>query len=53
MMHVILSLGNALNDGTSHVAAGFKMDSLCKLGETHSADNSTTLLSYLVGMPLG
>ena len=48
VLHVILSLGNALNDGTSHVAAGFKMDSLIKLGETYGADKKTSLLCYLV-----
>lgn len=48
LLHIILSLGNALNDGTSHVATGFKMDTLHKLAEMYAADKKTTLLSYLV-----
>jgi len=48
LLHVILSLGNALNDGTSHVAQGFRMDTLAKLSSLYAADKKTSLLSYVV-----
>ena len=48
LLQLILSLGNALNDGTRHVADGFKIDTLPKLSEVFAADNKTTLLRYVV-----
>lgn len=48
LLRIILSLGNALNDGTTHVADGFKMDTLPKLSEVYSSDNKTSLLQYVV-----
>ena len=47
VLHVVLSLGNALNDGSLRVAQGFTMDSLLLLVNTVAADG-TTLLTYLV-----
>ncbi|ESQ42574.1 hypothetical protein EUTSA_v10012463mg [Eutrema salsugineum] len=47
-MQTILSLGNALNQGTARGAAvGFKLDSLPKLSETRARNNRTTLMHYL------
>ncbi|XP_071699145.1 formin-like protein 18 [Rutidosis leptorrhynchoides] len=48
VMQTILSLGNALNQGTARGAAvGFKLDSLLKLKETRAKNNKMTLLHYL------
>ncbi|KAM0025972.1 putative tensin phosphatase, C2 domain, formin, FH2 domain, protein-tyrosine phosphatase [Helianthus debilis subsp. tardiflorus] len=48
IMQTILSLGNALNQGTSRGAAvGFKLDSILKLIETRARNNKMTLLHYL------
>ncbi|KAL8208763.1 hypothetical protein R6Q57_008175 [Mikania cordata] len=48
IMQTILSLGNALNHGTTRGAAvGFKLDSILKLNETRARNNKTTLLHYL------
>ncbi|XP_071724907.1 formin-like protein 18 [Rutidosis leptorrhynchoides] len=48
LMQTILSLGNALNQGTARGAAvGFKLDSLLKLHETRAKNNKMTLLHYL------
>jgi hypothetical protein len=47
-MQTILSLGNALNQGTARGAAvGFKLDSLPKLSETRARNNRMTLMHYL------
>ncbi|KAI3715014.1 hypothetical protein L6452_21978 [Arctium lappa] len=48
VMQTILSLGNALNQGTARGSAiGFRMDSLLKLTETRAKNNKTTLMHYL------
>ncbi|KAJ4792637.1 Formin-like protein [Rhynchospora pubera] len=48
IMKTILSLGNALNQGTARGSAvGFKLDSLLKLSDTRARDNATTLMHYL------
>ncbi|KAI3694848.1 hypothetical protein L1987_77829 [Smallanthus sonchifolius] len=48
VMQTILSLGNALNQGTSRGAAvGFRLDSILKLDETRARNNKTTLMHYL------
>nr|XP_043619708.1 formin-like protein 18 [Erigeron canadensis] len=48
VMQTILSLGNALNQGTSRGAAvGFRLDSLLKLNETRSRNTKMTLMHYL------
>ncbi|GKB84006.1 formin-like protein 6 [Tanacetum coccineum] len=48
IMQTILSLGNALNQGTARGAAvGFKLDSLLKLNETRARSNKMTLMHYL------
>ncbi|XP_024531860.1 formin-like protein 3 [Selaginella moellendorffii] len=47
-MQTVLSLGNALNQGTARGAAiGFRLDSLLKLTETRARNSRTTLLHYL------
>ncbi|XP_027921768.1 formin-like protein 18 isoform X1 [Vigna unguiculata] len=48
IMHTILSLGNALNQGTARGSAiGFRLDSLLKLTETRARDKKMTLMHYL------
>uniref|UniRef100_A0AAV1THF0 FH2 domain-containing protein n=1 Tax=Peronospora matthiolae TaxID=2874970 RepID=A0AAV1THF0_9STRA len=48
IFRVVLSLGNALNDGTSRGGAkGFRLNILLKLNQVKAADNSTNLLNYL------
>lgn len=48
VMQTILSLGNALNQGTARGSAiGFKLDSLLKLTETRARNNKMTLMHYL------
>ncbi|KAL2249563.1 formin-like protein 13 isoform X2 [Sesamum indicum] len=48
VMQTILSLGNALNQGTARGAAiGFRLDSLLKLTETRARNNKMTLMHYL------
>nr|KAJ0192698.1 hypothetical protein LSAT_V11C800414530 [Lactuca sativa] len=48
VMQTILSLGNALNQGTTRGAAvGFRLDSLLKLNETRGRNNNMTLMHYL------
>lgn len=48
IMQTILSLGNALNQGTARGSAvGFKLDSLLKLTETRARNNKMTLMHYL------
>ncbi|KAK1434659.1 hypothetical protein QVD17_00408 [Tagetes erecta] len=48
IMQTILSLGNALNQGTSRGAAvGFRLDSILKLNDTRARNNKTTLMHYL------
>ncbi|KAJ9548758.1 hypothetical protein OSB04_021301 [Centaurea solstitialis] len=48
VMQTILSLGNALNQGTARGAAvGFRLDSLLKLNETRARNNKMTLMHYL------
>lgn len=44
----VLSLGNALNDGTTRGGAkGFRLDILLKLNQVKASDNSITLLNYV------
>ncbi|XP_012855789.1 PREDICTED: formin-like protein 17, partial [Erythranthe guttata] len=48
IMQTILSLGNALNQGTARGSAvGFRLDSLLKLTETRARNNKITLMHYL------
>ncbi|KAM7265823.1 hypothetical protein ACFE04_003506 [Oxalis oulophora] len=48
VMQTILSLGNALNQGTARGSAiGFRLDSLLKLTETRARNNKMTLMHYL------
>lgn len=45
---VVLSLGNALNDGTARGGAtGFRLSILLKLNQVKASDNSITLLNYV------
>ncbi|XP_027338399.1 formin-like protein 13 [Abrus precatorius] len=48
IMQTILSLGNALNQGTAKGSAiGFRLDSLLKLTETRAQNKNITLMNYL------
>uniref|UniRef100_A0A7N0TCC6 Formin-like protein n=1 Tax=Kalanchoe fedtschenkoi TaxID=63787 RepID=A0A7N0TCC6_KALFE len=48
VMQTILSLGNALNQGTARGSAiGFRLDSLLKLTDTRARNNRMTLMHYL------
>ncbi|GAV83117.1 FH2 domain-containing protein/PTEN_C2 domain-containing protein [Cephalotus follicularis] len=48
IMQTILSLGNALNQGTARGSAiGFRLDGLLKLTETRARNNKMTLMHYL------
>jgi len=48
VMQTILSLGNALNQGTARGAAvGFRLDSLLKLSDIRARNNRMTLMHYL------
>lgn len=48
IMHTILQLGNALNQGTTRGSAvGFRLDSLLKLTDTRARNNKMTLMHYL------
>ncbi|KUF99723.1 C-factor [Phytophthora nicotianae] len=48
IFRVVLSLGNALNDGTARGGAkGFKLNILLKLNQVKAADNSINLLNYV------
>ncbi|KAK8975852.1 hypothetical protein V6N11_057689 [Hibiscus sabdariffa] len=48
IMQTILSLGNALNQGTTRGSAiGFRLDSLLKLTDTRARNNKMTLMHYL------
>ncbi|ONK73646.1 uncharacterized protein A4U43_C04F33780 [Asparagus officinalis] len=48
IMQTILTLGNALNQGTTRGSAvGFKLDSLLKLSDTRAKNNKMTLMHYL------
>ncbi|GJZ06438.1 formin-like protein 13 isoform X1 [Tanacetum coccineum] len=48
VMQTILSLGNALNQGTARGSAvGFRLDSLLKLSEIRGKNNRMTLMHYL------
>ncbi|KAG7396259.1 hypothetical protein PHYBOEH_002577 [Phytophthora boehmeriae] len=48
IFRVVLSLGNALNDGTARGGAkGFRLSILLKLNQVKASDNSTNLLNYL------
>lgn len=48
IMQTILSLGNALNQGTARGSAiGFRLDSLLKLIDTRARNNKMTLMHYL------
>ncbi|XP_061355054.1 formin-like protein 18 [Gastrolobium bilobum] len=48
IMQTILSLGNALNQGTAKGSAiGFRLDTLLKLTETRARNNKITLMHYL------
>ncbi|KAE8688465.1 Detected protein of unknown function [Hibiscus syriacus] len=47
-MQTILSLGNALNQGTARGSAvGFRLDSLLKLTDTRARNKKMTLMHYL------
>jgi len=49
ILEVILAIGNYLNGGTFNgTAYGFKLDILTKIADTKNADNSSTLLHYVV-----
>jgi Formin Homology 2 Domain len=48
LMELLLEVGNFLNNGTPRGGIfAFKMDSLRKLGDTKSGDNSISLLMYI------
>ncbi|KAH9603068.1 hypothetical protein KSS87_012010 [Heliosperma pusillum] len=48
VMQTILSLGNALNQGTARGSAvGFRLDSLLKLTDTRARNTKMTLMHYL------
>ncbi|KAK7329942.1 hypothetical protein VNO77_24124 [Canavalia gladiata] len=48
IMQTILSLGNALNQGTARGSAiGFRLDSLLKLADMRARNNKMTLMHYL------
>ncbi|XP_027180324.1 formin-like protein 18 [Coffea eugenioides] len=48
VMQAILSLGNALNQGTARGSAvGFRLDSLLKLTDTRARNKKMTLMHYL------
>lgn len=48
IMQTILTLGNALNQGTARGSAvGFKLDILLKLTDTRARNNKMTLMHYL------
>ncbi|XP_020687682.1 formin-like protein 3 isoform X2 [Dendrobium catenatum] len=48
IMQTILTLGNALNQGTARGSAvGFRLDSLLKLSDTRARNNKSTLMHYL------
>ncbi|KAK1436353.1 hypothetical protein QVD17_02132 [Tagetes erecta] len=48
VMQTILTLGNALNQGTARGSAvGFRLDSLLKLTDTRARNNRMTLMHYL------
>ncbi|KAI4303455.1 hypothetical protein MLD38_039083 [Melastoma candidum] len=48
IMQTILTLGNALNQGTARGSAvGFKLDSLLKLSDMRAQNNKMTLMHYL------
>lgn len=48
IFRVVLSLGNALNDGTARGGAkGFRLNILLKLNQVKAADNSINLLNYV------
>ncbi|GLE05174.1 hypothetical protein PINS_up014162 [Pythium insidiosum] len=48
IFRVVLSLGNALNDGTARGGAkGFRLSILLKLNQVKASDNSITLLNYV------
>ncbi|GMI84374.1 hypothetical protein HRI_002106700 [Hibiscus trionum] len=48
IMQTILTLGNALNQGTARGSAiGFRLDSLLKLTDTRARNNKMTLMHYL------
>ncbi|TDH73177.1 hypothetical protein CCR75_002332 [Bremia lactucae] len=48
IFRVVLSLGNALNDGTARGdAKGFRLNILLKLNQVKAADNSMNLLNYV------
>ncbi|CAO2822513.1 unnamed protein product [Amaranthus hypochondriacus] len=48
IMQTVLSLGNALNQGTARGSAvGFRLDSLLKLTEIRARNNKMTLMHYL------
>ncbi|XP_031123481.1 formin-like protein 5 isoform X2 [Ipomoea triloba] len=53
IMQTILSLGNALNQGTARGSAvGFRLDSLLKLTDTRSRNNKMNLMHYLCKIQL-
>ncbi|KAL1165143.1 hypothetical protein V6Z11_A06G112100 [Gossypium hirsutum] len=53
IMQTILSLGNALNQGTARGSAiGFRLDSLLKLTDTRAQNSKMTLMHYLCKIQL-
>ncbi|TYI76989.1 hypothetical protein E1A91_D06G115000v1 [Gossypium mustelinum] len=53
IMQTILSLGNALNQGTARGSAiGFRLDSLLKLTDTRARNSKMTLMHYLCKIQL-
>jgi len=49
LLELVLELGNFLNEGTPRGGLfGFKLSSLPKMADTKAADNTTTLLQFLV-----
>ncbi|PKI45346.1 hypothetical protein CRG98_034264 [Punica granatum] len=53
IMQTILTLGNALNQGTARGSAiGFKLDSLLKLSDTRARNSKMTLMHYLCKIQL-
>ena len=51
VLEIVLAFGNYMNRGQRGNAAGFKVTSLNKIGDTKSSlDRKVTLLHYLVGV---
>ncbi|KAM8785913.1 protein diaphanous homolog 3 isoform 1-T1 [Rhynchonycteris naso] len=51
LLELVLLMGNYMNAGSRNAQTfGFSLSSLCKLKDTKSADQKTTLLHFLVGI---